>query len=214
MRWVAIILILSCCFGQSKYPADSLLVSKDISIFHKIGILPLAGWQRISYNADFLNCQFHPSCSNYGATAISQFGSVRGSIMASERIIRCNPFAIHYHIKYNKPFHSKDGRLEDPISPNYNSTSNKSPLVAGLLSSIIPGSGRMYAGRFYDGLMGLWTMTIVGQVAYASIKNERPIAGPIYTTMAVFVYLGEIYGGVRAAKLFELQKQTSFNSIN
>ena len=67
-----ILLITSLLFAQSKYPADTVFTSKESSIIEKIVVLPIAGWQRISHNADFLNCQFYPSCSQYGAIALKE----------------------------------------------------------------------------------------------------------------------------------------------
>ena len=153
MRHTLLILIVSLLSGQSKYPADSLLASSNIPIIHKLGLLPIAGWQRISYNTNLFNCQFYPSCSNYGAVAIQQFGVIRGGAMAAERIARCNPFAFHYHLKLRHPFHDPDGRLVDPVIQSSIPESRKSPLLAGLMSAILPGSGRIYAGRV---LMGSW----------------------------------------------------------
>lgn len=37
-------------------------------------------------------CRFHPTCSHYAEDAIRQHGALRGSVMASWRIMRCNPF--------------------------------------------------------------------------------------------------------------------------
>ena len=51
--------------------------------------------------------------------------------------------------------------------------------------------------------MGLWTFYLVYNSAHYAIKDERPIAGPILGTAAVYVYLGEIYGGWRAAKYYQ-----------
>ena len=65
---------------------------------------------------NLFNCQFYPSCSNYGASAIRQYGLVRGGIVASERITRCNPFAVYYHLELNRPFYELDGRLIDIAS--------------------------------------------------------------------------------------------------
>ena len=210
MRHTLLILIVSLLSGQSKYPADSLLASSHVPIIHKIGLLPIAGWQRISYNTNLFNCQFYPSCSNYGADAIQQFGVIRGGIMASERITRCNPFAFHYHLKLRRPFHESDGRLVDPVVQSSISVSRKSPLLAGLMSAILPGLGRIYAGRVLDGFMGMWMMYLVGNSAYNAIKNERPIAGPLFGIAAGFVYLGEVYGGWRAAKDYQYSEQNSF----
>ena len=38
------------------------------------------------------SCRFQPTCSNYAITAIARFGVVKGSILASKRILRCHPF--------------------------------------------------------------------------------------------------------------------------
>ena len=213
MRWIIFIIFLSCLAGQSKYPADTLLASQKVSLISKIGVLPIAAWQRISYNTSIFNCQFYPSCSNYGAEAMRQFGLIRGGAMASERIVRCNPFAFHYHLDMKRPFHASDGRLIDTVHQSEIVESDKSPLLAATMSVVLPGSGRMYAGRFLDGLMGLWTFYLVGNAAYKSIKYKRPIAGPLFGLTAALTYLGEIYGGWRTAKYYQAIKQQEENTF-
>lgn len=37
-------------------------------------------------------CRYHPTCSNYALKAVDKHGAVKGGIMASARILRCNPF--------------------------------------------------------------------------------------------------------------------------
>jgi putative membrane protein insertion efficiency factor len=37
-------------------------------------------------------CRFYPSCSHYGYQAIYKHGVIKGSMLASWRVIRCNPF--------------------------------------------------------------------------------------------------------------------------
>lgn len=37
-------------------------------------------------------CRYHPTCSEYGAQAISRYGLIRGGTSALLRILRCNPF--------------------------------------------------------------------------------------------------------------------------
>lgn len=38
------------------------------------------------------SCRFTPSCSEYAIEAIDKFGAIRGTILATYRILRCNPF--------------------------------------------------------------------------------------------------------------------------
>ena len=117
MIWLLFILTTSQLLGQSKYPADSLLNSSNISIFRKTALVPIMAWQRLSYNSKLFNCQFDPSCSNYGAVAIKQHGLIIGGIMTSDRIVRCNPFAFRYHLDSAGKFHNSHGRLIDPLHP-------------------------------------------------------------------------------------------------
>jgi len=37
-------------------------------------------------------CRFYPSCSHYGYQAIFKHGVIKGSLMATWRVLRCNPF--------------------------------------------------------------------------------------------------------------------------
>ncbi|RPJ22447.1 MAG: membrane protein insertion efficiency factor YidD [Chloroflexi bacterium] len=37
-------------------------------------------------------CRFYPSCSHYGYQAVYKYGAIKGSLMASWRVLRCNPF--------------------------------------------------------------------------------------------------------------------------
>lgn len=39
------------------------------------------------------SCRFLPSCSDYAAQAVSEFGVMRGSLLAARRLLRCHPLA-------------------------------------------------------------------------------------------------------------------------
>jgi uncharacterized protein len=38
-------------------------------------------------------CRYEPSCSTYAADSIRRFGAARGSLLATWRLLRCNPFS-------------------------------------------------------------------------------------------------------------------------
>jgi len=38
------------------------------------------------------SCRFYPSCSQYATDAVEKYGAVKGVLIASSRILRCNPF--------------------------------------------------------------------------------------------------------------------------
>jgi putative membrane protein insertion efficiency factor len=39
------------------------------------------------------SCRFHPVCSVYGRIAVARYGAFLGSILAGDRILRCNIFS-------------------------------------------------------------------------------------------------------------------------
>ena len=38
-------------------------------------------------------CPYIPTCSQYGLEAIEKYGAFKGSLLATWRILRCNPFS-------------------------------------------------------------------------------------------------------------------------
>ena len=42
-------------------------------------------------------CRYSPTCSEYAVQALREYGAVRGSVLATWRILRCNPWGGHGH---------------------------------------------------------------------------------------------------------------------
>lgn len=59
-------------------------------------------------------CRFQPTCSEYAAIAVSEYGVLRGGWMALCRLLRCQPF-------------SKGGF--DPVRPNPHAHGRSSPAM-------------------------------------------------------------------------------------
>ena len=194
---------LAISSGQSKYPADTLLTSKKVSIIKKVGILPIAVFQRFSYNADGFNCQYYPSCSNYGAQAIKEYGLLRGSFMASERIVRCNPSSLEHHLKHGGDFNPINNQLIDPVQLPQPAELTKSPVLAASLSALIPGTGRMYAKHWFDGFMGLSQFLLYAAITNYAYQNEWEVLTAISGGVTFIIYGGEIYGAYRTAKYYQ-----------
>jgi uncharacterized protein len=38
-------------------------------------------------------CRYHPSCSRYALDALSEYGVLRGLVLAGWRLLRCNPWS-------------------------------------------------------------------------------------------------------------------------
>jgi len=56
-----------------------------------IGIIKL--YRRYISPIKSSKCPYIPTCSTYGIEAIEKYGSLKGSILACWRILRCNPFS-------------------------------------------------------------------------------------------------------------------------
>jgi hypothetical protein len=149
-----------------------------------------------------MNCQFHPSCSNYGAEAIKQFGVIRGSFVAADRVVRCNPTALEYHLKSKGEINRDTLQLIDPVILSEPLQHRKSPALAVMLSAIIPGTGRMYSGRWLDGLFGLTRFMFYSSVTAYSYQKEIKVLTIIAGGITILVYGGELYGAFRTAKYY------------
>lgn len=44
-------------------------------------------------NTGLVHCRFEPTCSAYGREAIARYGSPRGFLLATRRVLRCHPWA-------------------------------------------------------------------------------------------------------------------------
>ncbi|AEV94962.1 membrane protein insertion efficiency factor YidD [Pediococcus claussenii] len=52
----------------------------------------IRGYQRFISPLFPPSCRYYPTCSNYSLQAIQRFGIIKGTLMGSARILRCNPF--------------------------------------------------------------------------------------------------------------------------
>jgi hypothetical protein len=88
----------------------------------------------------------------------------------------------------------------------YASIKNRKPKkmwLAGLMSAIVPGSGKIYAGKTGEGIASMLMVTSTGLVTWENhrklgIKNFKTILfGSIFTIF----YVGNIYGSVFSVKI-------------
>jgi len=66
-------------------------MAKNNSAPQKLIITCVKGYQRFISPVLGSNCRFHPTCSCYTIEAVERFGVIKGSYLASKRILRCHP---------------------------------------------------------------------------------------------------------------------------
>jgi putative membrane protein insertion efficiency factor len=64
-----------------------------MTALRRLAILPIRLYQRLISPVVGSRCKYYPSCSEYGAQAISRFGILRGLVLAGWRLLRCNPWS-------------------------------------------------------------------------------------------------------------------------
>ena len=84
----------------------------DINFFRPsaVFISMIRFYQLFISTQDIPVCNFTPSCSQFGANSLREFGVLRGILLTSDRLQRCNGFsASYYQIDY------QTGKYIDPV---------------------------------------------------------------------------------------------------
>jgi hypothetical protein len=92
----------------------------------------------------------------------------------------------------------------------------KSPLVAGVISGIIPGSGKLYSGKKAEAISSFLATTGLGFVAYENIHRRGFVSFPsiFFTTAFALTYASNIHGAVVTAHIVETEyRENVKNSI-
>lgn len=88
----------------------------------------------------------------------------------------------------------------------------RSPFLAGALSGIVPGAGRLYTGRIGDALTSLITVGVTGWQAYDGFRRDGISSAKGWTlgTLCGIFYVGNIYGSVISARVYNRQITDEF----
>jgi uncharacterized protein len=59
----------------------------------RVVLATIGAYQRLISPVLPRRCRYEPTCSAYASEAIRRFGAARGLLLASWRLLRCNPFS-------------------------------------------------------------------------------------------------------------------------
>ena len=80
----------------TEYPSEPKVrdLPRSLRYFPRLVILALIRLYQKTFSRALPagTCRFYPSCSHYGYQAIYKYGVLKGSVMATWRVMRCNPF--------------------------------------------------------------------------------------------------------------------------
>ena len=99
--------------------------------------------------------------------------------------------------KSAEPALSLSKALDDARKTNW-----KKPGTAALLAAIVPGTGKMYAGYWKDGIISLLFTGSTFYQAYRgfALHGNKSARGWIFSGICLGFYSGNIYGAIRSAK--------------
>jgi putative membrane protein insertion efficiency factor len=63
-----------------------------MGLFEKLLIIVIKFYQKWISPMKLPTCRFYPTCSQYAIDAIIRYGSIKGTILAVKRILKCHPF--------------------------------------------------------------------------------------------------------------------------
>lgn len=103
-----------------------------------------------------------------------------------------------YYLQKAEGFREKVDNLLEELKH----TRKKHPVIAGALSILIPGSGRIYSGFTGDGIFSF--LFVIGNLSISYFYHREGRALPSYTFLgfASLLYLGDIYGSIRSANIY------------
>jgi hypothetical protein len=83
------------------------------------------------------------------------------------------------------------------LNPPYKST-----LTAVLLSTIIPGAGKIYTKDYSDGIIAFLVTGLMGYISYTNFKADHKFRGWLFAGLTAFFYGGNIYGSAASAQIY------------
>ena len=74
-------------------PAGVARETERPGFFAAVALLPIRAYRRFLSPALGQRCRYYPTCSAYAEQSVRELGAFRGMILATWRVLRCNPFS-------------------------------------------------------------------------------------------------------------------------
>lgn len=98
--------------------------------------------------------------------------------------------------EFQTPFDKEEKGIVSGFYNQKNDPPYKSPTVAGILSAIIPGAGKIYTNQFSEGITSFILNGLFGYLAYSNFNNNHEFRGYLFAGVGAMFYSGNIYGSV------------------
>jgi hypothetical protein len=78
----------------------------------------------------------------------------------------------------------------------------KNEVLAGILSAIIPGAGKIYTENYGDGITAFLLTGLFSYLAYTNFEHDHQTRAWIFTALGAGFYAGNVYGSIASAQIF------------
>lgn len=86
-----------------------------------------------------------------------------------------------------------------------NQFKEKSLILSGVYSALIPGLGKIYSGQTGDGITAFVVTSLLTYLSYDNFKHNHDFRGYLFGSLSGIFYAGNIYGSVVSAHQFNLR---------
>lgn len=94
--------------------------------------------------------------------------------------------------------------------PAWDDIPSRSPVLSGLLSSLLPGSGQVYGGRAADGVVAFVLTGVFAAATWEAADEELQVVAGLTAVVGLLFYAGNIYGAVNGAHRFNEEARLQF----
>ena len=117
------------------------------------------------------------------------------------------PDSSNYKLWFNEATQSEVMKFyRRKINPGY-----KSETLAAVLSTVVPGLGKIYVGETGDGITAFLFNSILGFLAYDNFRAHHKLRAWIFTGLTALFYGGNIYGSISAAQIYNAGIRFNFD---
>jgi TM2 domain-containing membrane protein YozV len=97
--------------------------------------------------------------------------------------------------------------LDRKQNPDY-----KSPLLASIFSTLLPGSGKIYTERYEDGITAFIITGLFAYLGYDNFHSKHYFSGWLFSGLGFLFYAGNVYGSAASAQIYNAKVDFQFNA--
>ena len=152
--------------------------------------------------------------SEYFTFAEEMIGSKSRYSINAEKIRNTSCLLVNHYLPDKQLFlYPFDEKEKKPLSNFYDQKINpgyKSGVFAGILSTIIPGAGKIYTENYSDGITAFLLTGLFTYLAYTNFDHHHNARAWIFTASSAGFYMGNIYGSIASAQIFNVKINFEF----